>query len=66
MYNLTLALKVLRTRPKVLHVSFPKNCIMMVKITAGKIFMIRGVRRNFKKGFPLHLSDCCIRVVYIT
>ena len=25
----------------------------------------RGVRRNFEKGFPLHPSDCYIRVVYI-
>jgi len=26
----------------------------------------RGVCRNFEKEFPLHLSDCYIRVVYIT
>ena len=25
---------------------------------------IRGVRRNFEKGFPLQQSDCYIRVVY--
>ena len=26
---------------------------------------LRGVRRNVGKGFPLHQSDCYIRVVYI-
>ena len=25
----------------------------------------RGIHRNFEKGFPLLLSDCYIRVVYI-
>ena len=25
----------------------------------------RGVHRNFEKGFPIQLSDCYIRVVYI-
>ena len=26
----------------------------------------RGVRRNFEKGFPLHLSDCYIRVIILS
>ena len=35
------------------------------RIGAFGFLIARGVGRNFEKGFPLHLSDCYTRVVYI-
>ena len=54
---------------KNLWFSMGSSCLLMfsrtVVVGCAILADIRGVHRNFEKGFPLQLSDCYIRIVYI-
>jgi len=42
------------------------NCFVEYSVTFDSTIKLQGRTQEFWKGFPLRLSDCYIRVVYIT